>query len=387
MKNVLLVDTNFSSAPIYDYIKRSGYRVFVCGGNPSDFLARSVEDHIKIDYSNVNKMQELIRSLHIDYIVPGCNDLSYQVCTQLNTEKRFFGLDNYETSQSINNKKKFRKLADQLALPAPRIIPSEKLGYVWPIIVKPVDAYSGRGVTVVHESEKDVLPVAMQRAEKSSRTGSCIVEEYIEGQLYSHSAFFSEGKILMDFIVEEHGTANPFTVDTSWVSYEFPTEMLLCIRNAIQMLAKKLHLVDGLIHTQFIKKEGTFWLIEVTRRCPGDLYSKLIELSTNFHYVESYVRPFLNQAITLESTVSLKQSYILRHTISQPIEDLFSSIQFNLPIKIEKMISLTLSGDRVKGSPLGRIAILFAKADLKKDMCNLTDFALKRELYTVNSII
>ncbi|RWX50144.1 ATP-grasp domain-containing protein, partial [Candidatus Electrothrix marina] len=380
MKNVLLVDTNFSSAPIYDYIKRSGYRVFVCGGNSSDFLARSVEDYIKIDYSDLNKMQELIRSRHIDYIVPGCNDLSYQVCTQLNTERRFSGLDDYETSESINNKEKFRQLAGQLALPAPGIIPSEKLGYVWPIIVKPVDAYSGRGVTVVHEAEKGTLPFAMQQAEKYSRTGSCIVEEYIEGQLYSHSAFFSAGEILMDFIVEEHGTANPFTVDTSWVSYEFPTEMLLCIRNAIQMLAKKLNLVDGLIHTQFIRNEGKFWLIEVTRRCPGDLYSKLIELSTGFHYVESYVRPFLNQAIPSESNVSLKQSYILRHTISQPIQDLFGSIQFNLPLQIEKMVSLTLSGDLVKSSPLGRIALLFAKANSKKEMCNLIDFAPKREL-------
>ena len=40
-------------------------------------------------------------------------------------------------------------------------------------------------------------------------------EEFIEGQLYSHTAFLGEAGVVADFIVEEHGSINPFTVDTS----------------------------------------------------------------------------------------------------------------------------------------------------------------------------
>ena len=69
-------------------------------------------------------------------------------------------------------------------------------------------------------------------------------------------------------IVEEHGTANPFVVDTSRVSYDFPSATLEGIRNDIMPLAGELRLQDGLIHTQFIKAGNQCWLIEVTRRCP-----------------------------------------------------------------------------------------------------------------------
>ena len=51
--------------------------------------------------------------------------------------------------------------------------------------------------------------------------------------------------------------------------------------------------MDGLIHTQFISDNNTFSLIEVTRRCPGDLYSKLIQMSTGINYSELYSMPFM----------------------------------------------------------------------------------------------
>ncbi|MBK9347212.1 MAG: hypothetical protein IPN06_12750 [Burkholderiales bacterium] len=37
MKKVLLVDTNYSSAPILDYLIAADFDVFVCGANPNDF--------------------------------------------------------------------------------------------------------------------------------------------------------------------------------------------------------------------------------------------------------------------------------------------------------------------------------------------------------------
>lgn len=303
------------------------------------------------------------------------------------TRKNIFGIDAPETAQLINNKKKFRKIATNLGLPVPKIFSHDNLSAFWPVIVKPVDAYSGRGVTVVRESEQEKLPSAIQKAEKFSRTGTCVIEEYVEGQLYSHSAFIADRKILADFIVEEHSTANSFVVDTSRVIYDFPKEILLRIRKIIQLLASKLNLVDGLIHTQFIKNEDVFWLIEITRRCPGDLYSKLIESSTAFPYVESYVRPFLNQPVMFENSIKQTQYYVLRHTISQPSGNLFSSIRFNRSVEIENLIFLALSGDNVKESPFGRIALLFAKANSEEELCGLMDSALKRELYKINSNI
>lgn len=384
MHNVLLIDTNFSSAPIYNYLVQAGNEVYVVGGNPNDFLAKSAKNYIKMNYSDVNQTRELVDKLKIDFIVPGCNDRSYQVCAELNSSEKFYGIDTLAATETINNKDKFREFASKNGLPVPQVFTVDQVGKVWPLIVKPVDAYSGRGITIVHEFENNNLQAAIDRAKEFSRSKTCIVEEYVEGQLYSHTAFISGGNIVKDFIVEEHGTANPFVVDTSWVVYDFSLEMLARIRDGISLMANKLNFVDGLVHTQFIKNKETFWIIEVTRRCPGDLYSQLIELSTGFNYAENYARPFVMQGFSSEKS-ELKQCWVMRHTISQPTEGVLGSIQFKTPLQIEKLVPISLAGDMIKASPFGRIGLLFAKENAEKELLALIDRTLSRNLYSIKN--
>ena len=383
MKKVLLVDTNVSSAPIYNYLVQAGYDVYVIGGNKNDYLAKSIKNYINTDYSDVDKTQELINSLGIDYIVPGCNDRSYLVSSQLNSCGQFYGLDSLEKSETLNNKQKFREFANKIGLPVPPLISKENIDEEWPVIVKPVDAFSGRGVTVIHKTESHLLKDAINCAKMFSQSNSYIVEKYVEGQLFSHTAFIAGQQIVADFVVEEHGTANPFVVDTSRVDFEFPEEMLARIRSGIKMMAQSLSLVDGLIHTQFIKNGDNYWLIEITRRCPGDLYSQLIELSTSYRYVENYTRPFINQELLVDDYTNQK-SWVMRHTISQATEGFFGSIQFFRPLLLEKWVPISVAGDYLKASPFGRVGILFAKVDAKDKLDDLFNVTLKRNLYVIH---
>lgn len=382
MRKVLLIDTNFSSAPIYNYLVQSGYDVFVIGGNPNDFLAKSVKNYINFNYSDVDGVRKIIKKMNMDYIVPGCNDLSYKVCAGLNSSGRYCGLDTLETTEIINNKLAFRTFATQIGLPVPRIISEEQTGKIWPLIVKPVDAYSGRGMKIVNKTGQHELKAAINRAKEFSRSRIIVLEEYIKGQLYSHSAFIADRKIVMDFIVEEYSTANPFVVDTSRVVFDFPRKMLNDIRDSITWMAQKLDLVDGLIHTQFIKKGDSFWLIEITRRCPGDLYSQLIELSTGYKYAQTYAQPFIKRKISMKKN-KLKKSWIMRHTISQSVESVFGSIKFNYPVLMEKIVQISLAGDVVKASPFGRIALIFLRSNSKEELMAIYQKTLDKKLYRI----
>lgn len=383
MQKVLLVDTNFSAVPIYDYLVDSRYEVFVCGSNPFDFLARTTSNYINLDYSDITKVNSLIDVLGIDYIVPGCNDCSYQVCAVLNTDGRYPGLDSIAVSEILNNKRKFREFATQIGIPVPRVISEQTIGDVWPLIVKPVDAYSGRGVTVVNQSEKDNLSAAIDQARQYSRSQMYLIEEYVDGQLYSHSAFIdNNGEIQQDFIVEEHCSANPFVVDTSYVVNDFSGQLLQRIREDVQHMAKHLILVAGLIHTQFILKDGKYWFIEVTRRCPGDLYAQMIQYSTGFRYAEAYSAHFIGRGFAGVQKMHL--DYILRHTVSQPENGVFRSIQFNTKLQIQKFLPCCLAGDSVKASPFGRIGLLFARTESYEELISLMQLAIERKLYMLH---
>ena len=382
MKKTLLLDTNISSFPIYNYLINAGHFVYVIGSNPEDYLAKISPNYIDLDYRKISEVTALIESLEIEYIVPGCNDVSYACCVQLNANGKYTGLDSYEKSEIINNKEKFRIFATEHHLSIPKLLDRNSENIDHPIIIKPVDAYSGRGVTVIKKSEKEAVENAIQLAENFSTTKTCIIEEFVEGPLFSHSAFISSGKIMLDFIVEEHGSANPFAVDTSRVVYNFSSTLLEKIRAEILLMSDKLSLQDGLIHTQFIARDEQFWIIEITRRCPGDLYSQLIEISTDFKYAEMYAKPFVRVPMAIDNS-ELKSRFILRHTISQSEEIKFSSLEFKIPVQIERYFSLAKSGDLIAKSPFGRIGLLFLKCTSESEIKSLLSMTVKRGLYSI----
>jgi carbamoylphosphate synthase large subunit len=364
---VLLLDTSFSSKPIYDYLVNTGSEVYVVGANPADFLAKTAENYIHLDYSQIDEVASLIDSMKIEYIVPGCNDKSYEVCSKLNSNEKFPGIDSFETQQLINNKKMFRRIATKYGLKVPICFTKTKdIQNNLPVIVKPVDAFSGRGITIIQSENISALDTAIEYARNRSTSGEVIVEKYISGQLYSHSAFLIEQKIVRDFIVIEHGSANQFAVDTSYVVDDFPDSILNEIRMEIEVLAEKLELVDGLIHTQFILSEDAFWLIEVTRRCPGDLYSQLIEFSTGFPYAENYSKSFISDSILYVDEIDEKRS-IIRHTLNLKEFSFYYSIDISEPVKIHKFIPLISAGEIV-GLGNKRVGILFLEVNSKVDL-------------------
>ena len=251
------------------------------------------------------------------------------------------------------------------------------------IIIKPVDSYSGNGITVLKDFTNSELKQAIKKAEEASKSKKYLIEEYVEGQLFSHSAFISNHKVYIDFFVEEHCIANEFAVDTSWVTNKINKTIVNKIRKTINRIAKELNLNDGLIHTQFILSGNKFWIIEMTRRCPGDLYSNLISTSTGYNYSKEYVKPFINFDI-IDNKMPNDSYKMIRHTITTPEQINFGSIKFHEPILINKYISISTSGSELQKAPHGRAAIIFLNTFNISNFNKIKSLLLKRELYSLS---
>jgi carbamoylphosphate synthase large subunit len=349
-------------------------------------MAKSIQNYIQLDYSDLNVLKQTISEFNIDYVIPGCNDHSYEICSRLTGESYLINVDDFETTSTLLNKSKFRHFALLHQLPVPQIFTLETANQAdCALIVKPVDAFSGKGITRIAASDSSSIQTAIETAKSYSRNGEVIIEEFVEGQLYSHSAFLTDQKINQDFIVEEYGSANPFVVDTSFVKTNFPSHLLQQVRESIEKLAQLLNLKDGLIHTQFICNQQKIWLIEITRRCPGDLYSQLIELSTGYSYAASYAMSFIGQSLKTEFSNNQTKP-IIRHTVTQQKTGLFYNLSFQQPLNIARYISIATSGDLLKPSPNGRVGILFAEANSDEQKMSLTSDFLERKVYQVNFI-
>ncbi|SEK36106.1 Formate-dependent phosphoribosylglycinamide formyltransferase (GAR transformylase) [Nitrosovibrio tenuis] len=386
-KKALLVGSSFSAAPLFFVLKKRGIHVSVCGNQESDPCHQYADASFYIDYSNRDELLHLVETENFDYIVPSCNDYAYMSCAWVAQRLGFPGYDRYDVATILHTKNEFRMLTEQHSLPAPKSRRQEagqaiEAGLLhFPLLVKPVDSFSGRGVVKVLSGSD--LTSAVQAALQSSRSNEVVLEEFVEGSLHSHSAFICKNEVVLDFFVDEYCTVYPYQVNCSNHPSFLPETTRINVRESITRLVRILGMADGLLHTQFIANGDKFWIIECMRRCPGDLYSSLVELSTGVGYVDLYVRPFLGE--TIPADVQLGESrYFGRHTISTSQSLVNYTFSYNIPDASVRVVPLKSSGERLGIAPFDKLAILFAEYSSRSTMLEatpqLTDFITIRSL-------
>ena len=143
-----------------------------------------------------------------------------------------------------------------------------------------------------------------------------------------------------------------------------------------------MNLADGLVHTQFINNADNLWMIEMTRRCPGDLYAHLIELSTGYPYAEAYASPFIGSALPEKQPDA--ERLITRHTLySRDVNNLWG-VSFNRSVDIELLIPLRKCGDPLEKGVRGRSGLIFFRSQAPEGQDELYEQLKMGDLYTIS---
>lgn len=376
-KTVLLLDTAFAALPIYEYLVSTGCKVWVMGNRPLDVLAVKAGNlWIDADYSDPYAVQEWLTKLDIQYVVPGCTDLSIDTCVRLRGDTSFF--DSIEVNEILANKALFRNLCKRLKLPSPQTFKINEFPRAGQYIAKPVDAFSGKGISTFDGNNLKDAEEAYKFALSHSRSDKVIIENLIIGQLYSYSAFVENHSVTAAFVVKEGSSYDPYAVDTSYVVSN-PSEMVTQIlRDSIELICSDLKLSDGLVHVQYILGDDGPILIELCRRCPGDLYSLLIFHSTGFDYGAKYASYFLDTS--LECNVS-EFKFILRHTLNLPESEVLQGITFEHKQKLLGIYPLQTLGYTKEPTRLPRVALLFFEYNDHTELLDGYKEILDKKLY------
>jgi formate-dependent phosphoribosylglycinamide formyltransferase (GAR transformylase) len=374
-KRILLIGSSFSAAPIFHVLSKKDFIVEVCGKAKTDPCHQYADTSHFIDYSNKDELISLIEKEGFDYIVPSCNDYAYISATHAAAQFNYPGFDNVETMHILHNKQAFRRFTSTHQLKVPQYVEINEINVATaldirlPVLVKPVDSFSGRGVTKVTDSAQ--VSIAIDLAISSSRGKQAIIEEFVEGDLFSHTAFIKDGEIVFDTFVDEYCTVYPYQVNCSNHPSKLSGELKQIVRAEMTKLIQLLSVADGLLHTQFICNGADFWVIECMRRCPGDLYGQLITESIGLNYIECYIQPFIDETITPKFP-ALSPKWTGRHTISTKESGIYSSYSCDIKAKEVKHVMLKTSGEKFVEAPYDKLAILFAEFESKEDMFKQT---------------
>ena len=159
MKKALLIGSSFSAMPIMKELKNSSIEVSVCGSFKKDPCHSYADNSYFIDYSIKEDLCELVKKNNFDYLVPTCNDASYNSCSWVQQKLgKYFGFDAFSTTEILHNKKNFRNYLKRNNLPSHEFENSDllyiKKRHPLPCIVKPVDSFSGKGISLVRKKKE-----------------------------------------------------------------------------------------------------------------------------------------------------------------------------------------------------------------------------------------
>ncbi len=369
---VLVLGGSFSALPIIVELKNCGFEIWLAGNNELEPGIEISDGYINVDYSDALATLEATKYLSYKYVIPSCNDAAYLTAAYIAENLQLSGLDSLYTSQLLHQKNKFRNALAESKFPTPKfvILTRDYIDQIqqirFPALLKPTNLFSGIGI--VKFESKDSLESYLESNFEIDFL-EYVLEEYIPGELFSVSAFISNGKASKVFFADEFCTVYPYQVNCSFV----PTSLSADIQNRIVFdinnLVHFFHLTDGLFHMQFISDNLNYWIIEIMRRCPGDLYGHMIQLSTNFNYYYAYIAGFLG--LEIDHLSEFKRKFIARHTISTNHEGFYSSIVFRKEFKNLELIQLSNSGAFIREAPYGKIGIIFSEFENVDEMLSI----------------
>lgn len=318
---MLLLGGGHAEIPLIQAAHELGWYV-ITTGNAREGLGHPYADkNVFADFSDKDAMLELAKSEGVQAVCSGCNDFALlstvYVCEKLGLP----GHDSYATSLEIHHKDKYRALATRLGIPTPRALVVRSVAdfeaaiaqLTFPIIAKPVDLTGGKGIH--RAATADEARVAYKDACSRTRQDHIVVEEFVQGSNHGFSAMLVKGKVAFAFSDNEQYYINKYMVSGANSPSTSSDKTLAMLREYSERIAQELHLVDGILHIQYIERaDGIPIIIEICRRPPGDLYIKFVKYATGIDYPK-----FIVQAETGEDISSITdvptQGFWLRHCI------------------------------------------------------------------------
>ncbi len=361
MKNALLLNNTHSETEFITILKKYYNKIYTLG-NQRPYNKDSKIRHIKLDYRNYKRIKSLKKKYNITDIFPGANDFTLLSLANL----RIKHIDSLSVIKTLHNKELFRNFNKDINIYSLRDLKKKYINKLdYPLLAKPKLGHGGKGIIKIDSQKKlNSLPKKIKN--------NYIIEEFIEGSNHGVFTLIKKKKIILTFVDTEQRFINPYTV-SSTINYSSISNVIKKkIKKKILEIIKKLKLKDGIFHVQLIfnKKTKKFYIIEVTRRLPGDNYLKFIKYSTDLPIEEYIFKLFLKIKFKIKKK---KNNFILRKVLMSRSNGYFRSLRISKKIIkniIEKKIFYKKK--KIKNYLQDRIGIIFFKFKNKKQLLHAT---------------
>ncbi len=294
---VLLLGGGHSELPIAKTLSKIfGFHVISCGKIANKKTHQYVKEHIFADYSDKSLCYSIFKEKKCDFVVSGCNDFAEITKAYIQNRSNKTPAKTYENTKILHYKDSMLNILEELNPISRRMLifsSSEKKSAeeflkknsdVSSFIIKPTDLSGGKGMSIIRDVND--IDSAIKNALKYSRQKYIVMEKYFSGTNHAMSILYDIHEPIFSFDDIEQHDLSPFAVSGAASYSQLPLKVKKDVIECVTKIWRKLDLGPGLMHAQFIREGDKFIILEITRRCPGDLYPYLVEYATGYSYTE-----------------------------------------------------------------------------------------------------
>ena len=294
---------------LINQLKERNIETILCDGNENAIARPYADKFYKLAIFDVEAVKQVALDEQVDFLITVCADQVLLVVAQVSEMLGLPCYIDYQTAQNVSDKKYMKKIFMENNIPTSRYVELselelDKISHLnYPLVVKPVDAYSSRGVRKVWN--QDELKVYFDEASKISRTGGVIVEEFVSGEEISVDIYVENGKakVLCVSNSEKINTDNRFIIFRGRYPVNVTKEVYAQIEVVAQQIADAFKLVDSPMLIQMINTGTNVSVLEFCARTGGNMKYLLIRRSCGFDVIKAVI----DLTVGLKPTVELRE--------------------------------------------------------------------------------
>lgn len=291
-KRLIILGTNEYQNPLIIRAKELGYETHVFGWKTGAIGERTADVYHNIDIMDYEILWEEVKKINPCGVASIASELAMHPMNYL-LRKMGIPCNSLKTEKIATNKYLMRCVMNEAGIDGPRFALVEKdfdkkclKNFEYPLIIKPVDLSSSRGVMKINSEEN--LEEAIEYALGWSKVKQAIIEEFIDGKEYSGESIAYKGKYKLLAITEKKTTGAPHFVETGHKQpAELSPELIKKVEDTLYCAFASIGIEYGAVHPEFrITEKGRICFMEIGARMGGDcIGSDLVPISTGYDYM------------------------------------------------------------------------------------------------------
>ena len=292
-KKLLVLGANPETANIVKVAQSLGVFTIVTDYNPDAPAKKIADKSYDIDAMNVEALYKMAVDEKVDGVLVGVADpliAPYQqLCERLN-------LPCYATKESVfafTNKRHFKETCAKYGIEGVPEYSVEQLDKVkLPVIVKPADSNSGKGITLCR-THKD-LETDILRAKKESKTSTVLLERYMETSDVSIYYTIVDGKPYLSSLSDRYTLRNDTKSTPICLGDIFPSkyyeEFINNEHPKYVRMIQDLGIKNGVLYVSAFYENGHFYVYDPGFRLQGGGFHLILKAVNGFDQREMLVK-------------------------------------------------------------------------------------------------